>query len=205
MPTVKIQAKHKCYSVLLTQRKAVKKKGDRIDLLTAVIKLSVKTYIPPSMLEDEELHHWHCLTTAFTDKPRSWTMEKLADSVCRFNTILQRSNFAHDKLRFRYPKPITNFMSFMIEVHKEAEVALNENIQSTRVKLGTQKGCGRIQDNVDLTILHNDSFDVDNCAYCKHRFVLPIGLDINEITTYNNKVARQHSEKMRERSNTATK
>ena len=53
-------------------------------------------------------------------------MENLSDLICHFYTILQRTNTAIDKLRLRYPPPITNFMSYTIEVHKETEVAINE-------------------------------------------------------------------------------
>ena len=57
--------KHKCYDVLLTRRRAVRLRADRIDLLSKIIGLNVKTYIPPSMMDDEDLHHWHCTTAAF--------------------------------------------------------------------------------------------------------------------------------------------
>ena len=92
----------------------------------------------------------------------------------------------------------------MLDVHAESEVMLNESIQSTRVKLGSQKGQGKLQDNVDLTILTNKSFDLNNCAYCEHRFCMPIGLDLNEITGYNTKVTTSFRDKMREWSNLPT-
>ena len=48
-------------------------------------------------------------------------------------------------------------------------------------------------------------FDVENCGYCRHRFVMPIGLDINEIHKYNTKVVKAHNEKMKEWTNTPSK
>ena len=93
--------------------------------MSAVINLNVKSYIPPSMLAGKEFLNWYCTTAAFTDKPRSWTMGKLVDAICRFDTILQRTYRAEDQIRLRYSTPITNFMSYMIEVHAEAEVAVN--------------------------------------------------------------------------------
>ena len=93
----------------------------------------------------------------------------------------------------------------MNEVEREAEIFSNENIQSSRVKLGKQKGLSRIQDNMDMTELSVDSFDVNNCPYCCHKFVVPIGMDIKEITRYNNKIANQHLEKMKIWSNTPVK
>ena len=132
-------------------------------------------------------------------------MTKIAESICRLDVILKKTDLASDKLRLRLPPAIVNFLSYMNEVDREAEVFLNENIQSTRVKLGTQKGTSRIQDNMDLTKLKSDSFDVNNCPYCKHKYVAPIGLDIVEITTYNTKIAKTHLEKMKIWSNTPVK
>ena len=179
--------------------------SDRIAILSAIVDLSVKTYIPPSMLEDEEFHHWHCLTSAFSNKPRSWSMEKITASMCRFDLIMNRSNAAPDKSRLRYPSVIVTFMKFMKLVHNEAEVAITENLHSSRVKLGNQKGNGKLQDNVDLTTLNNDSFDTENCVVCRHRFVMPVGMDIHEITRYNTKVSKQHSSKMLDWNNTPIK
>ena len=65
------------------------------------------------------------------------------------------------------------------------EIALNETIHSTRVKIGKKKDNARIQDNLGMTTLTNDSFDLDRCAYCKHRFVIPTGMDCDEINLYN--------------------
>ena len=63
-------------------KKSCEKKDDRIDMLSAIIALNVKSYIPPSMIEDEDFHHWHCQTSAFSEKPKPWTMDNLADSFC---------------------------------------------------------------------------------------------------------------------------
>lgn len=45
--------KHKCYEVLSPRRRAARLRADRIALLANIINLSVKTNIPPSILEDE--------------------------------------------------------------------------------------------------------------------------------------------------------
>ena len=74
------------------------------------------------MLDDEEFHHWHCFTSAFTKKPRSWTMNKIAEFLCRLDLIFKRTGIAGDKFRRHLPPAIIKFMSFMIEVDKEAEV-----------------------------------------------------------------------------------
>lgn len=84
---------------------------------------------------------------------------------------------------------------------KKGEIELTINQLSTRVKLGTQHEQSRIQDNVDFTSLNEKSFDVDNYTYCKYRFVTPVGLDINEITQFNDKLTRSHIEKMKYLSN----
>lgn len=54
----------------------------------------------------------------------------------------------------------------------------------------------KLHDDVDIKSLTNTSFNVDNCDYCKHQFVIPIRLDINEITRYNSKVANIHNNEM---------
>ena len=105
----------------------------------------------------------------------------------------------------KYPPAITLFQSFMIDYFKEAEILQNENTLSSRIKLGAQKGQSRLQDNVDLTAITDKSFDIDNCAYCKHRFVIPIGMDINDLTRFNNKVQKQHLDKMIVWNNIASK
>ena len=53
--------------------------------------------------------------------------------------------------------------------------------------------------------LNNDSLDVDKCAYCKYRLVVPIGMTIIEITTFNQKVAKEQLHKMKIWSNLPTK
>ena len=123
-------------------------------------------------------------------------MVKLATCICEFDKILVESTCGQDKLIMKYPPAITLFQSFMIDCFKEAEILQNENTLSSRIKLGAQKGQSRLQDNVDLTAITDKSFDIDNCAYCKHRFVIPIGMDINELTRFNNKVQKQHLDKM---------
>ena len=193
---------HKCMAVLQTRRKAIKVMSVCIDLLASIIDLSVRTYPLPSMGEDEEFHHWHCYTSAFSRKPRQWSQKKLAVSLCRFDTIMDRANNAVDKLRLRSPPSITKFLAYMIDVHQEAEIMLNESLHSSRVKLGGQNNSCRIQDNVDLTELTNNSFDVENCGYCRHRFVLPIGMKITDIMKYNSKIAKIHNNKMKNWTNT---
>lgn len=81
----------------------------------------------------------------------------------------------------------------------------NEGIQSTRVKLGYQKGQGKLQDNVDLVILTNKLFDYNTCAYCQHRRCMSIDLDIPEINRYNLKVIKLFQDKMKVWTNTPTK
>ena len=86
-------------------------------------------------------------------------MENIANSMCRLDVIMQRANAAPNKVRLRLPAAIVNFLNFMLDVHNEAGFALTDNLHSSRVKLGIQKGNGKILDNTDLTILNSDSFD----------------------------------------------
>ena len=121
-------------------------------------------------------------------EPRSWLMEKIAHSMCTLYLILDRTCEAPDQVRCRYPAAIANFVNFMKLVHTEADVAINENLHSSRVKLGNQKGYMMIQDSIDLSSLDNNSFDTENCVFYCHIFLMPIGMDINEITQFNAKI-----------------
>ena len=51
----------------------------------------------------------------------------------------------------------------------------------------------------------NKSFDQDNCDYCKHMCIIPVGLDINEITRFNGKVKKLHLEKIKTWNNIPSK
>ena len=196
---------HRCYPVLLTRRKSVKNKAYRIYMMKEVINQSVKMYMPFSMRSDFTFLHWHHKTSAFVAKPRNWTNKKLAEAICTFDKILTTSQKVDDKLIVKYPPAISHFISYMIEIFKEAEIVDNENIQSTKGKLVSQKGQSCLQDNVDMTSLNDRSFDVNSCAYCKHKFIIPIGLDVHAITRFNSRVNKSHLEKMKEWSNTPTK
>jgi len=132
-------------------------------------------------------------------------MEQLAESICEFDDILNRTVNAIDVSEGKYPSEITEYQIFIISLYKEAEVALNETINSTHVKIGKQKGNARIQNNIDMTTLTNKSFDLDRCAYCKHRFIIPIGMDCDKINIYNQKFEKKHLSKMQIWSNTPLK
>lgn len=55
-----------------------------------------------------------------------------------------------------------------------------------------------------MSSLNDGLFDVNSCVYYKHTFSIPIGLDINAITRFNNKVNALHLENMKVWSNTPT-
>ena len=129
-------------------------------------------------------------------------MKKLAESICEFDLTLMRSSRARDKVRITNILQITSFQTFMIDIYNEAEIAENQTIQSSRTKIGSQKGQAILQDNMDVIKLDNKSFDIDSFAYCKHRFIVPIGKNLVEITRYNKKVAKDHHLKMCEWTNT---
>lgn len=116
--------------------------------------------------------------------------------ICEFDVILQRTLKAIDAPAEKFLHEITVFQAFMISVYKEAEIALHETLHSSGTHIGTQKGKGRLQDNMDITGYANDSFDLNNCAYCKHRFVVPIVMDIVERNKYNTKIESEYHIKM---------
>lgn len=92
----------------------------------------------------------------------------------------------------------------MVDCFKEAKILRNDIIYSC-IKLGTQNGQTRLQDNVDLTRITDKSFIIDNYECYKHRYITPIGFDVNEITCFNNKVLKLHLDKMKIRNNNPTK
>lgn len=61
----------------------------------------------------------------------------------------------------KYLPQLHTILSYMIDVFKEAEIYEDENIQSSRCKLGGQKGQSRLQDNDNLTSWTDWSFDVN--------------------------------------------
>ena len=174
-------------------------------MMTNIINTRHQTYVPPPMLKSARFLHWHCKTSAFTENPRTWSMEQLAESICEFDMILQETAKCNDAFQSKPELVISVFKKFIIDVTREAEIMNDENMHSTRIKIGKQKGQNRLQDNLDMTVITNDSFDINNCAYCKHRFVLPIGLTLPDINSHNSKVAKQHLLQMKKWSNTPVK
>lgn len=132
-------------------------------------------------------------------------MEQLAECMWKFDEILNRTLGVFDAPGEKYPSEIAIFKYFIITIYKEAEISVDEMLNSTQVKIDTQKVQGCIQDNLDMTTLTNASFDVDNCAYCTHRFVVPIGMDIGKLTKYNTKVGKEHLLKMKKWTNIPSK
>jgi len=196
---------HKCYEVLLTKRRANKNKQQRMDMMTNIINTRSESYIPPSMVFSTQFLHWHCKTTAFAEKPRAWSMEQLAETICDFDKILGQATNCFDSFNSKPEHVIQVFQQFMDAITKEAEIMKDELMHSSRAKIGKQKGQNRVQDNLDMTTITNESFDVSNCAYCKHRFIVPIGLQVPEITRHNTKVSKDHCIKMRKWNNTPVK
>lgn len=198
-------SEHPCYNVLLTRRAAVKNKAYRTYMMKEVINQSVKMYLPYSMMKELQFLHWHHKTSAFVAKPRHWTNKKFAEAICNFDTILERSQNVSDTMIVKYPPAITHFINYMNEIKTEAEILANENIRSTKGRIGSQKGSTRIQDNVDMKSLQDNSFDMNCCAACKHKYIIPIGIDVVEITKHNTMVDKNHLAKMKVWSNTPTK
>ena len=89
-------------------------------------------------------------------------MKNITESICEFDSILMKSLRARNNVRIKYPLQTTIFQTFMIAVYKEAKIAENQKIQSSRTKIGSQKGQAILQDNTDMKKLDNNSFDIDN-------------------------------------------
>ena len=87
---------HKCYEVLLTKQRASKNKQQRMDMMTNIINTRSESYITPSVVFSTQFLHWHCKTTAFAEKPRAWSMEQLAETICDFDKILSQATNCFD-------------------------------------------------------------------------------------------------------------
>ena len=46
------------------------------------------------------------------------------------------------------------------------------------------------------TDLEDRTFDFEACSKCNHRYLLPAGLDVNELAIHNEKVRNQYMVKM---------
>ena len=95
-----------------------------------------------------------------------------------------------------FPEPIKAFHKFMEDVREAAILIKNQGYKECGGKIGGRRDGDYIQDKVYLTDLNNTSFDVENCAACRNRFLLPVGRDIVEITRYTQKVRSDHTRVM---------
>ena len=101
-------------------------------MMKEVINQSVRMHMPFSMRSDFSCLYWHHKTSAFVAKPRKWTNKKLAEAICTCNKVLTASQKVDDKLIVKYPPAISHFISYIIEIFKEAEILENKNIQSSK-------------------------------------------------------------------------
>ena len=124
-------------------------------MMTNIINTRSESYIPPSMVLSLEFLHWHCKTTAFAEKSRARSMGQLAESICDLDTIFKKASLFFDSFETKPEHVIFVFNEFIEAITKEAEVMNDENLHSSRVKLGRQKGQSRIQDNLDMTTITN--------------------------------------------------
>ena len=107
---------HKCYNVLLGRRKLVRKQCDHVKIMTSIIKLPLKDYIPTSVLFDSIVLHWYRTTTTFTEKSCPWSMPQLAKYVCNFDDILIQATQVVDRIEKTPSPPIITFQSFKISL-----------------------------------------------------------------------------------------
>ena len=56
-----------------------------------------------------------------------------------------------------------------------------------------------------MTTLTNVLFNLDRCAYCRHRFIISTGMDYDKINVYKQKVEKEHFGKIQIWSNTPLK
>ena len=57
-----------------------------------------------------------------------------------------------------------------------------------KVQIGKQKDVEIMQDVYVLSDLEDRTFDFEVCAKCNHRFILPVGMDIQRLLTQNENV-----------------
>jgi len=172
------------------------KKADRVKLIDDIIGLDSSTFLPSLFKDDPMVRHWYFTNTAHARNPKTWNLPILAKAICSFDDILRKSSTMVARDAKTLPEPIKAFHKFMEDVREAAILLKNQGYRERGGKIGGQKDGEYIQDKVDLTDLENTSFDVENCASCRHRFLLPVGRDIVEITWYNQQVRSQHTKAM---------
>ena len=79
-------------------------------------------------------------------------------------------------------------------VLQTADTAKVEVYKSKTGELGTYKDGCCVHDSMKVSTL--TQFDHDNCVSCCHRFFVPIGENVDEINSHNNKVRRDHQQVM---------
>ena len=98
----------------------------------------------------------------------------LATALCEFDMILRRNAKVIPMDMEEFPAPIQYYRMYMEELKTAVDLDKKELKKATE-KIGKQKGFMRSQDNIDLSKLSIESFDVGLCssAHCRHRCLLP--------------------------------
>ena len=123
----------------------------------------------------------------------------MARAICEFDSIMKEaqtmvaSSTASDVL---LPLALREFYSYMDDVRSIATIVENEPLSNKKGRFGAQSAGKRLQDCVNMKDLTRDKLDISNCANCKHNFVLPVGLEQNEINHHNDKVKIDYREAM---------
>ena len=191
---------HPCYTVLNGgRRNLLKNMKFRIELLNSILAMAPGSYLPSNLCDESHVIRFFSTYKAYLKAPRKWNRAVMARAICEFDSIMKEaqtmvaSSTASDVL---LPPALREFYSYMDDVRSIAAIVENEPLSNKKGRFGAQSAGKRLQDCVNMKDLTRDKLDISNCANCKHNFVLPVGLEQNEINHHNDKVKIDYREAM---------
>ena len=110
-------------------------------------------------------------------------MKTIAKALCDFDDIIIYARSLVANLQVH--ETIRVYDVFMDGVREAMDQLKYEAPMIRAGKIGEQKKGFYLQDDIKLDDLKYDCFDRDNCASCRHSFILPIGKNSVEILRFN--------------------
>lgn len=190
------EAIHPCYEVLLGRKKQVGLKASRIEIIIDLLEMNKSTYIPSMLKNDPFITEWFFTYNVHANNPSTWNVKIIAKAICHFDDIVQKIARTVARTPDQLPPNIILFQTYMEGVREAAELLKTEVGRVRKGKIGVQKGGLRIQDSMQLKDISPTGFDTENCASCRHHYLLPVGKDLNEIHRHNNNCRKDHLTKM---------
>ena len=187
-------AVHECFFVLSGRGKGtIGSKADRIHLIHNVLMVDPEEYVPPHLTDDKSIRGWINSYSAFDKNPIKWKLPILAKAMCDFDSILSKCKENVATSNVSRPAAIVTFEEYM---NAAREVACYSKMDRPRVRkgqIGKQKDGEIMQEKFRLKDLEGHEYDFEACASCNHRYVLPVGIEIQEILKINDDLRQSHT------------